>query len=69
MPGFRRMDKVPNALIKNLYGVTKEVNERTDKVFSDGLLALRELEMIGWLKECRPWREWIDTMKDYLKKF
>ena len=29
--GIKRMDKVPNARIRQLYGVTKGVNERIDE--------------------------------------
>ena len=31
MLGIRRMDKVPNAWIKHLYGVTKGVDENIDE--------------------------------------
>ena len=33
---IRRMDKVPNAQIRELCGVTKGVEERIDEVFFDG---------------------------------
>ena len=29
--GIRRMDKVPNARIRELYGVTKELDEKIDE--------------------------------------
>ena len=48
--GIRRMDKVPNARIRELYGVTKGVNERSMKVFSDGSAMLRGRRTTGLLR-------------------
>ena len=39
--GIKRMDSVPNAQIKELCGVTKGVDERLMKIFSDGFLMWR----------------------------
>ena len=41
--GIRRMDKVPNARIRELCGVTKEVEERIDEGVIDGSIMWR-----GW---------------------
>ena len=72
---IRRMDRVPNAWIKVLCGVTKEVDERLD----EGLLRWfghveRMKDRIAqrvYVEECagsrtagRPWKRWIDAVKD-----
>ena len=44
--GIRRMDIVPNARIRELCGVTKEVDERID----EGVLRWREWRMTGLLR-------------------
>ena len=44
--GVRRMDRVPNARIRELYGVAKGVDERI------GSAILKKWRMIGVLKWC-----------------
>ena len=48
--GIRRMDKVPNARVRQLCGVTKCVDEKIDEVFSDGSAMWREWRMTGLLR-------------------
>ena len=49
--GIRRMDKVPNAQIRQLCRVTKGVDEKIDKgFFSDGLDIWREWRMTRLLR-------------------
>ena len=38
----RIMDKVPNVQIRNMYGETKDMNERIDIMFSNGSTILKE---------------------------
>ena len=51
---IRRMDKVPNARIRQLCGLTKGVDEKIagGKAFSDGSAMWREWRMTGLLREC-----------------
>ena len=75
--GIRRMDRVLNALIRELCGVTKGVDEKgLTKVFSDGsgMWKKKENDRIAkrvFVGECagshsvsRPWKRWIDTVKE-----
>ena len=73
--GIRRMDKVPNARIRQLFGVTKGVDEKIDmKMFSYSSDMWKEWGMTGLLRgsmqECAGScsvgirrKRWIDTMK------
>ena len=49
---IRKFDRMPNVQIRELCGVMKGENEKMDKVFSDGLAVLKELEIIELLKGC-----------------
>ena len=78
--GIKRMDRVPNARIRELCGVMKEVDERID----EGVLRWfsqvdrMEKERIAkriYVGECassrfvgRPRKRWNDTMKNCLRK-
>ena len=78
--GIRRMNKVPNARIKEFCGVKKDLDENID----EGVLRwFRHLERIKmariarrvYVGECagsrsvgRLRKSWIDTLKEYLKK-
>ena len=78
--GIRRIDRVSNALIRELYVVMKRIDERID----DGVLRwsghVERMEndritkrvyvgvCAGSRSVGRPWRGWIDTVKDCLKK-
>ena len=76
----RRMDKIHNARIRELCGVTKRLDERIDEGVLRwfGLVKRMEDDMIAkkvHVGECacsrsvgRPWKRWIDTVKDCLKK-
>ena len=78
--GIRRMDKVPNARIRELSGVTKGVNEKIDEDVLRwfGHLERMENDRIGmrvYIGECvrsrsvgRPRKRWIDAVKGCLKK-
>ena len=48
--GIRRMDKVPNTPIRQLCGVTKDVDEKMIKVFSDSSAMCREWRTTGLLR-------------------
>ena len=72
LQGIRRMDKVPNARIRQLYGVTKGVDEKIDE---DVLRWFCHVERMEKDRECagshsvgRLRKRWIDTVKDCLKK-
>ena len=74
--GIRRMDKVRNARIKQLCGVTKGVDE--DVLRWIGLVERMENyrttkrvyvgELAGSRSVGRPRKRWIDAVKDSLKK-
>ena len=77
--GIRKMDKVPNARIKHLCGVTKDVDEKIDGVLRwIGLVERMENyrttkrvyvgELAGSRSVGRPRKRWIDAVKDSLKK-
>ena len=76
LPGIRGMDKVTNARIRQLCGVTKGVDEKID----EGIFRWFGMEN-DWITkrvyvgECagsrslgRPRKRWIDTMKDCSRK-
>ena len=77
---IRRMDRVPNERIRELCGVTKEVDERIDEGVLRwfGHVEKREKDMIAkrvYAGECagshsvgKPRKRWIDTVKDCLRK-
>ena len=77
---IRRMDRVPNACISELCGVTKRVDERTDEgvLWWFGHVEIIEKDRIAkrlYVGECAdsrsvgtPWERWIDTVKDCKKK-
>ena len=77
--GIRRIDKVPNARIRQLYGVTKGVDEKIDEWVLRWFGHVERMENDRIVKriyvgDCagsylvgRPRKRWIDTMKDYLK--
>ena len=78
--GIRRMDRVPNARIRELCGVKKGLDERIDegvlRWFGHG--ERMKMDMIAkrvYLGECagirsvgRPQKRWIDTVKQCLRK-
>ena len=80
LQGIRRMDKVPNARIRQLCGVKKGVDEKINEgVFrSFGHMGRMENNRTAkrvYVRECagshsvgRPRKRWIGTVKDYLKK-
>ena len=77
--GIRKMDKVPNAQIRQLCGVTKGVNEKIDGVLrwyshvermENNRIAKRVYvdESAGSHSVGRLWKRWIDIVKNCLKK-
>ena len=74
--GIRRMDRVLNARIRELCGVMKGV----DKRIGEGVLwwfghvekmekdRITKRECAGSYSVGRPWKRWIDTVKDFKKK-
>ena len=78
--GIRNINKVPNARIRQLCGVTKGVEEKNDEYVLRwfGHVERMENDMIGgrvYVTECagsrsvgRPTKRWIDIVKDCLKK-
>ena len=78
--GIRRMDRVPNAWIMELCGVRKGLHERIDEGIQLWFGHVERMERDRVVKrvhvgECagshsvgRPWKRWIDTMKECLKK-
>ena len=78
--GFRRMDRVPNALIRELCRVRKFLDERIDegvlRWFGHGERMDRvRIAKRVYVGECagscsvgRPRKRWIDNMKECLKK-
>ena len=69
--GIMRMDKVPNARIRELCKVKKGLDKRID----EGVLRwFGHVESV-YVGECvgnhsvgRPWRKWTDTVKECLKQ-
>ena len=80
MLGIRRMDKAPNVRIRELCGVRKGLDERIDEGVLRwfGHVERMERDRIAkrvYVGVCagsssvgRPWKRWIDTVKDYLRK-
>ena len=78
--GIRRIDKFPNARIRDLWQVTKEVDERIDEgvIGWFGHVENMESDMIArrvYVEECtgslsvpRPRKSWTDTVKECLRK-
>ena len=77
--GIMRMDKVPNAWIRQLCGVTKSVDEKIEGILRwFGHVERMENDRIAkrvYVGECagsrsvgRPRKRWIDTVKECLKK-
>ena len=77
--GIMRMDKVPNAWIRQLCGVTKSVDEKIEGVLRwFGHVERVENDRIAkrvYVGECagsrsvgRPRKRWIDTVQECLKK-
>ena len=74
------MDRFPNAHKRELCRVKKRVDERIDEGFLGGSTMWRGWRMIGFFKRVyvgesacssslgRPWKRWIDTLKDCLRK-
>ena len=50
--GIRKVDKTMKLVIRELFRVTKEVNERIDEYFSGGLAMWRKWRMIELLRGC-----------------
>ena len=67
---IRRMNRIPNARIRELYGVKKWLTKGLMKVFSGDRIATRvnEEEGAGSRVVGRPWKRWIDSVKDFKKK-
>ena len=78
--GIRRLDKVPNARLRQLCGVTKGVDEKIDEGVLRwcGYVERMENDRIAkrvYVGECAgsrsvgsPRKRWIDTVKNCLKK-
>ena len=67
--GIRRMDKVPNAQIRQLYRVTKGVDEKSDEGVLRWFGHVERMENDnGRCSLDRPQKSWIDTVKVCLKK-
>ena len=72
--GIRRVDKVPNPRIRQLCGITMGMDKKIDEGVLRWLGHVERMRMTGLLRgsvgECagRPWKRWIDIMKDCLKK-
>ena len=73
MLGIRRMNKVPNARIRELCGVKKGLNERIDEGHVERMESDRFAQRV-YVGECagshsvgRPRKRWIDTVKECLK--
>ena len=76
--GIRRMDRVPNAWIRELYGVRKGLDERIDEGVLWWFCHVERLERDRITKRVcvgvcggshlvgRPQRRWIDTVKECL---
>ena len=78
--GIRRIDRVPNARIRELCGVRKALDERIDEGILRWFSHVERMESDRIAKrvyvgECdgshpvgRPWKIWIDTVKECLKE-
>ena len=77
--GIRKMDRVPNAQIRELCGVKKGLDERIDEGVLRWFANVERMErdIIAkrvYVGDCacshsagRPWKRWLDTMKECLK--
>ena len=73
--GIRRMGRVPNARIKELYRVKKGLDERIEEGWwfahvermERGMIAKRVYvgEFAGSRSVGRPWKRWLDTVKEF----
>ena len=80
LPGFRRMDRVPDARIRELCGVAKGEDERFDEIFLRWFDHVERMEKESIVKrvyvgKCagsrsvgRPRKIWIDAVKECLRK-
>ena len=78
--GIRRMDRVPNARIRELCGVTKGAGERIDESILQWFSHVERMENDRIAKRVyvgesagshsvgRPLKKWNDTVKDFLRK-
>ena len=78
--GIRRMDRVPNARIRELCGMAKGVDERIEEDVLHWFSHVERMEndriakrvyvgeLTGSHSVGRPWKRWIDTVKECLKK-
>ena len=78
--GIRRIDRVPNARIRELRGMKKGLDERIDDsvLWWFGSCEGKEKDKIdkrvhvgeraGSRSVGRPWKKWVDTVKECLKK-
>ena len=78
--GIRRMDRVPNAQIRELCGVKKDLDKRIDEgvLWWFNYMERMESDRIAkkvYVGECagshsvaRPQKRWIDVVKDCLRK-
>ena len=78
--GIKRMDRVPNARIRKLCGVTKGLYERIDEGVLQWFGHVERMErdriaMRVYVGECagtrsmgKPRKRWIDTVKECLKR-
>ena len=78
--GIRRMDRIPNARVRELCGMTKGVDQMIDEGVLRWFGHVDRLENYGMANrvnvgECagsrslvRPMKRWIGTVKDFLKK-
>ena len=70
--GMRRMDRFLNLPIRELCGVKKGVDERwfghVERMENNRTMKRTYVvESAGSLSVSRPWKRWIDTMKDCLR--
>ena len=75
--GIRRMDKIQNAWIKQLYGVMKDVDEKTgvlqwfshvERMEKDRIAKRVYVVCAGSRSVHRSWNRWINTVKECFKK-
>ena len=70
MLGIRRMDRVPNALIRELCGVKEGLDERINEGVLRWFTHVERIAKRVYVGECagRPLKRWLDTMKECLRK-
>ena len=78
--GFRMMDRVPNARVRELCGVKNGLDEGIDESMLRWFNHVEKMEndwigkrvyvgeLAGSHSMCRPWKRWIDTVKECLRK-